>query len=132
MTTPLPSPSTRPREEAFAAITNVRGWWSGDIEGGTDQLGDEFTYRYRDIHYTKQRITELVPGEKVVWLVLDAHLSFTKDPAEWTGTQVTFETSERDGKTEVRFSHLGLVPSLSATTTARTRGASTSTAAYGA
>jgi len=97
-------------EEAFAAITNVRGWWSGEIEGRTDELGAEFTYRYQDVHYSKQRITELVPGQKVVWHVLDAYLNFTEDPDEWLGTDVTFEVTRRGDHTEVSFSHVGLVP----------------------
>ncbi len=99
-------------EEVFAAITNVRGWWSGEIEGRTDQLGEEFTYRYQDMHYSKQRITELVPGERVVWRVLDAHLNFTEDPDEWGGTEITFEVSRKGDQTEVRFRHVGLVPEV--------------------
>src|SRR5258708_846826 len=79
-------------EEAFAAINNVRGWWSGEIEGSTDKLGDQFTYRYKDVHYSKQKITESIPGKKVVWLVLDSYLDFIED------------------KTEVHFTHVGLVP----------------------
>jgi hypothetical protein len=97
-------------EEAFAAINNVRGWWSGEIEGGTERLNDEFTYRYKDVHYSKQRITELIPGKKVVWLVLDAYLDFTEDKSEWKGTQVTFEVFQDGNGTEVRFTHVGLVP----------------------
>jgi hypothetical protein len=97
-------------EEAFAAIIDVRGWWSGEIEGSTDHLGEEFIYRYRDVHYSKQRITELVPGQRVVWHVLDAYLNFTEDPDEWVGTDVTFEVARHGDQTEVSFSHLGLVP----------------------
>jgi len=97
-------------EEAFAAINNVRGWWSGEIEGGTDKLGDEFTYRYKDVHYSKQKITQLIPGKKVVWLVLDGYLGFVEDKTEWKDTQITFEVSKNGDNTEVRFTHVGLVP----------------------
>ena len=97
-------------EEVFAAIYNVRGWWSGEIEGGTETLGDEFTYRYKDVHYSKQKLVEVVPARKIVWLILDAWLSFTENKSEWNGTRVIFEVAKSGDKTEVRFTHKGLVP----------------------
>jgi len=97
-------------EEAFAAINNVRGWWSEEIEGGTDKLGDEFTYHFADVHRCKMKLTEVIPGKKVVWLVLDNYFNFTKDKSEWKGTEIIFEVSKKGNKTEIRFTHLGLVP----------------------
>jgi hypothetical protein len=97
-------------EEVFEAVLNVRGWWSGEIEGPTDELGGEFTYRYQDIHYSKQRVTELVPGKRVVWLVLDSYLEFIEDKREWNGSRVIFDIARKGDKTEVRFTHAGLVP----------------------
>ena len=99
-------------QEVFDAINNVRGWWSGELAGPTDHLGAEFTYRYQDVHRTTQRITELVPGKKVVWRILDSYINFVKDKAEWNGTDVAFEIAKKAAKTELRFTHAGLTPAI--------------------
>ena len=101
-------------KEVFAAINNVRGWWTGEpgIEGSTNKLGDEFTYRYTPHHYSKQKITEFIPGKKIVWRVEDSSINFVKDKSEWKGTEITFEIAKKGDKTEVRFTHVGLVPEV--------------------
>jgi len=95
-------------EAVFNAINNVRGWWSENIEGSTDTLNGEFTYQYQDVHKCTMKLTELVPGKKVVWKVLDNYFNFTHDKHEWKGDKIVFDISEKDNKTELRFTHLGL------------------------
>ena len=97
-------------KEAFDAINNVRGWWSEEIEGDTDQPSAEFKYHYQDLHRCTIKITEFVPGKKVVWHVVDNYFDFVQDKAEWIGTDVVFEIAKRDGQTEVHFTHVELVP----------------------
>ena len=97
-------------EKVFKAINNVRGWWSEEIDGRTEKLNDEFTYHYEDVHYSKMKLTEVIRGKKVVWLVLDNYFNFTKDKSEWKGTKISFEISQKDKKTQIRFTHIGLVP----------------------
>src|SRR5260370_27511442 len=90
-------------QEAFAAINNVRGWWSGEIDGDAAKLGAEFTYRYKDVLRSKQKITELITGKKVVWHVAHSDLSFAKNNSEWNESDILFEISSETRNTEARF-----------------------------
>jgi uncharacterized protein YndB with AHSA1/START domain len=97
-------------KDVYAAITNARGWWAEEIDGDTAEAGDEFVQRYGDMHRCRIRITEAVPERKVSWLVLENYFSFTEDQTEWAGTTITFDITEKDGETEVAFTHQGLLP----------------------
>ena len=88
----------QPPEEVFAAITDPQKWWTGDIDGTAHEIGDEFSYRYGDVHYSKQKVTDLEPGQRIVWQVVESHLPGNDDPEEWTGTQITFEISRQEGQ----------------------------------
>jgi hypothetical protein len=97
-------------ENAFDAINNVRGWWSEEIEGSTDKLNSVFDYHYEDVHRCKMKITEMIPGKKIVWQVLENYFKFTQDKSEWTGTTIVFDISQQENKTQIRMTHKGLVP----------------------
>jgi Activator of Hsp90 ATPase homolog 1-like protein len=96
--------------EVFKAINNPRSWWSEDIEGTTNKLNEEWTYRFQDNHRCKMKTTEMTAGKKVVWLVMDNYFKFTKDPSEWTGNKITFDISKQGDKTQLVFTQVGLVP----------------------
>lgn len=103
--------------EAYNTILNVRAWWSGlfdeSFEGSSEKLGDEFSFLAGGgVHYTKQKLVELVPDKRVVWLVTAANLSFVDKTDEWNETKISFEIFQESGKTKIVFTHIGLVPAF--------------------
>ena len=93
----------------FAAINDVRSWWGEGVEGRTDALDEEFTFRVEGVHDSRLRIVELVPDEKIAWRVISNWLGYVEDQHEWVGTTIRFELRADGAQTEVRFTHVGLV-----------------------
>lgn len=107
----------RTPEEVFQAVTNVREWWSGfyseEITGGTEKLDDEFSFRAAGgAHCTTQKLVEVIPGKKMVWLITESALNFIEKQDEWTGTKVIFDISKKGDKTQLLFTHEGLTPEV--------------------
>lgn len=102
--------ATSPKD-VFNHINDVSNWWSKDFEGSSAKLNDEFIISHTDQHYSKQKLVEVIPNKKVVWLVTKSELNWLeKDRYEWTNTKMIFEIISNGDKTVINFTHEGLVP----------------------
>ena len=95
--------------EAFEGIARVAEWWR-DFTGRARKAGDTFTVRFGKT-FVDFRIADAIAPTHAVWQVTDSNLEWLQDKKEWTGTTVVWDISSDDGgKTQVRMTHVGLVP----------------------
>ena len=91
-----------PRSAVFTNISSVEGarqWWTIGAAGSSG-VGGMLEFSFGPHGIMKMNVAEQVPGERVVWKVLEG-------PEDWTGTTLTFALDENDGKTRVCFEHAG-------------------------
>ena len=109
--------TSKSAEEVFNLLLDIEQWWSGiygeEIKGESKKIGDVFTFKAGGgAHYSKQKLIELIPNEKVVWLITDSTLSFLSNTGEWINTKIGFTISTEENSTVVTFMHEGLVPQI--------------------
>ena len=88
-------------DEVFAALTTLdglAGWWARDTTGETEP-GGVIAFRFGPGGFD-MKVVELVPGKHVLWEVVDG-------PAEWIGTEVSWELTQVEGFTIILFEHRG-------------------------
>lgn len=91
--------------KVYAAISTINGlarWWTEEVEGEEKAGGKiRFTFRTGTGEIKGQMIMavqELHPQKNVRWQCVDG-------PAEWIGTEITFDLSEHDDQTIIIFGH---------------------------
>ena len=90
------------KEHVFEAISTIEGlsnWWTVQTEGDAS-LGGTIQFDFGDFKGPLMEVILLQPNEKIVWkCVGSAH--------GWLENTFEFQLDENEGKTRVRFSHLG-------------------------
>src|ERR1700761_5725325 len=93
-------------QRVFDCLTReVAKWWGGpDLTGNTTRLNDEFIINHPGAHYSKQRLIEVIPDRKLVWLVTESKMNWLKnDQQEWQNTKMSFEINTAGDQTTVHF-----------------------------
>jgi hypothetical protein len=98
-------------ERAFYSINEVGKWWTTQVEGSSQQTGDVFTVRFGETFVTFC-VTEVIPYEKISWLVTDCNLHWLLEKKEWKGTRLHWKIETVANITQIDCTHIGLTPQI--------------------
>jgi len=94
-----------PLAHVYKAISSVKGvasWWTREATGESE-VGGKIVVRFLDINGAEFcsmqiEVVALVPDRQIHWRI-------ESGPAEWVGTDITFDLKHEEGYTIVSFSH---------------------------
>lgn len=94
-----------PANQVYEALSSLEGlshWWTEEVQGD-DHLGGKIEFSFRsetgDLKGKMvMEVQELNAQKDVRWRCVEG-------PAEWIGTDVTFQLSQQDNQTIVLFGH---------------------------
>ncbi len=94
-----------PVDQVYKALTTLDGlarWWTEEVSGDT-RVGGKIDFRFRTksgelLGGMTMNVQELDENKTVGWRCVEG-------PAEWVGTDITFQLSEQDGQTILLFGH---------------------------
>jgi len=97
----IKSPATKVYE-ALSSLEGLSHWWTEEVSG-EGKVGGKIEFLFRSktgelIGNMVMQVQELNAQKSVRWRCVDG-------PAEWIGTDLTFQLSEKDGQTILLFGH---------------------------
>ncbi len=92
-------------DQVYKAVSTVEGvahWWTEETKGDS-RIGGKIKFTFRSETgevkgEMSMEVKELNPSKSVRWRCIEG-------PAEWIGTEVTFELSQQDNQTILIFGH---------------------------
>lgn len=98
---------SKPPGEVFSHLIQLSKWWPEEYVGDQVKLNSEFIFKIGTEHFSKNKVIELIPNKKVVWLVTES-LRKT-DNFEWTGTKMIFQLTSAENNTLLEFTYDGVI-----------------------
>ena len=88
--------------KALSTIDGLAGWWTDDVSGSSE-IGGKIQFTFKSLKgdvlgQMVMQVTALEPNKKVHWRCLEG-------PAEWIGTDITFDLTQQDEYTILIFGH---------------------------
>jgi len=97
--------------EVFKNIIKVSDWWTNTFKGSAGKVDDVFKVSFGKTK-VDFKVKEIIPDKKIVWQVTDCYLDWINNKSEWKGTEIVWEISEKNNRSKIDMTHIGLIPGI--------------------